>query len=415
MNDWDTINDALFLAKVQTTADASERIHLPISHRKRRFPGQNPTMDPGGMKISDDGQHLSVFWHEFSAWADVEDAQGTHYGNLFFVAPINGTYWTWAIERLSRPKEAKGTYIDTDEWGEEYSDVMDIIFRGRDRPDEGALCGFWIGAWPGGTDRRSDVLPWRYRTLTEESPPPPGKSKIRAYPPGTPDVLTWPVVADVPMSARWDVVDLVISWMPGTFRKWHSVNMEVRTGVWRDVVGVVGLIYDTGEEIVCDPSDYLDRDLHDSGIRFNFQEKLRHASKDGGGPIADGEPIGIFVAGLWRHNPDPIEELRHRTAIKGFSMPGLQPVEWGEEEELPPVEPVEDDEIDRVLKVVRLELERATSKFGPMASAHEGYAVILEEMDELWEAIKSKGGTREQMQDEAVQVAAMAVRFLLDV
>lgn len=71
-------------------------------------------------------------------------------------------------------------------------------------------------------------------------------------------------------------------------------------------------------------------------------------------------------------------------------------------------------DIERVLELVRLELVSATRKFGPMASAHEGYAVILEEMDELWEAIKSKNLTREDIQAEAIQVAAMAVRFLLD-
>lgn len=30
----------------------------------------------------------------------------------------------------------------------------------------------------------------------------------------------------------------------------------------------------------------------------------------------------------------------------------------------------------------------ASSKFPEFASDHEGYAVILEEMDELWEAVK---------------------------
>ena len=73
-----------------------------------------------------------------------------------------------------------------------------------------------------------------------------------------------------------------------------------------------------------------------------------------------------------------------------------------------------DRTVERLLEVVRLELESATAKFGPMASAHEGYAVILEEMDELWEAIKSKEASREDVQDEAVQVAAMASRDCLD-
>ena len=54
----------------------------------------------------------------------------------------------------------------------------------------------------------------------------------------------------------------------------------------------------------------------------------------------------------------------------------------------------------------------AVSKFGPFASAHEGYAVILEEVDEMWTEIKRNDIKRAR--EEAVQVAAMAIRFLID-
>lgn len=58
------------------------------------------------------------------------------------------------------------------------------------------------------------------------------------------------------------------------------------------------------------------------------------------------------------------------------------------------------------------ELRRAEDKFGPFHSAHEGYAILLEEVDELWQEIKH--GTKDRVHDEAVQVAAMAIRFLKD-
>lgn len=61
------------------------------------------------------------------------------------------------------------------------------------------------------------------------------------------------------------------------------------------------------------------------------------------------------------------------------------------------------------------ELIKATDKHGPMKSAHEGYAVILEELDELWEEIKFKEPSEEFMRKEAIQIAAMAMRFILDV
>ena len=64
-----------------------------------------------------------------------------------------------------------------------------------------------------------------------------------------------------------------------------------------------------------------------------------------------------------------------------------------------------------------MELTRAQSKFPPFNSGHEGYAVILEELDELWREIRSNQATPgrdERMRKEAVQVAAMALRFLVD-
>lgn len=63
--------------------------------------------------------------------------------------------------------------------------------------------------------------------------------------------------------------------------------------------------------------------------------------------------------------------------------------------------------------LVRDELDRATAIHSPMSSAHEGYAVILEELDEAWQEIK-RNDTAAAKQ-EMVQVAAMAIRFLIDV
>lgn len=59
----------------------------------------------------------------------------------------------------------------------------------------------------------------------------------------------------------------------------------------------------------------------------------------------------------------------------------------------------------------------ATKKFGSFHSAHEGYAVLKEEVDELWEIVKQKQGNRdpEAMKKEATQVAAMGFRFLVDI
>lgn len=63
------------------------------------------------------------------------------------------------------------------------------------------------------------------------------------------------------------------------------------------------------------------------------------------------------------------------------------------------------------------ELRVAMVKHPPMNSAHEGWAVIKEELDELWDEVKKRPDSRslDRMQSEAMQVAAMAIRFLCDI
>jgi hypothetical protein len=68
-----------------------------------------------------------------------------------------------------------------------------------------------------------------------------------------------------------------------------------------------------------------------------------------------------------------------------------------------------------VIQEVADELASARRKHRPMHGAHEGYAVLLEELDELWDEIKKKNPDKVAMRAEALQVAAMAVRFVEDV
>lgn len=83
-------------------------------------------------------------------------------------------------------------------------------------------------------------------------------------------------------------------------------------------------------------------------------------------------------------------------------------------------------------ELINRELSFARNKFPNMNSLHEGYAVILEEVDELWEWIKQKQypelteidrgswivtPTRNQAEicKELVQIAAMCQRLFEDV
>lgn len=70
--------------------------------------------------------------------------------------------------------------------------------------------------------------------------------------------------------------------------------------------------------------------------------------------------------------------------------------------------------VERALSLVQDELDAARSNHPPMRSCHEGYAIMLEEVDELWLEVKSGNGSSHRGVSEAVQVAAMALRFLVD-
>jgi hypothetical protein len=64
------------------------------------------------------------------------------------------------------------------------------------------------------------------------------------------------------------------------------------------------------------------------------------------------------------------------------------------------------------------EFREASRHYPRFVNAHEGYAVLLEEVDELWDAIKLKQSNPERedrILREACQVAAMAIRLLHDV
>lgn len=63
------------------------------------------------------------------------------------------------------------------------------------------------------------------------------------------------------------------------------------------------------------------------------------------------------------------------------------------------------------------EYNRAINKYQPFNSAHEGFAILLEELEELWDAIKLKQSNphrNKEMHTEAIQVGAMTLRFLID-
>jgi hypothetical protein len=72
----------------------------------------------------------------------------------------------------------------------------------------------------------------------------------------------------------------------------------------------------------------------------------------------------------------------------------------------------EGDRIDVAFGCLCEEIVRSVKMHGNFQSRHEAYAVLLEELDELWDEIKSaRQGTDCA---EALQVAAMALRYFVE-
>jgi hypothetical protein len=62
------------------------------------------------------------------------------------------------------------------------------------------------------------------------------------------------------------------------------------------------------------------------------------------------------------------------------------------------------------------ELLQASKDHPSFRSEHEGYAIMLEEVDELWDEVKKRPSKRNvnRLRAEAKQVAATALRFMVD-
>lgn len=73
-------------------------------------------------------------------------------------------------------------------------------------------------------------------------------------------------------------------------------------------------------------------------------------------------------------------------------------------------------DISDILYDVGIELEEAIARYPSMFTRHDAYAIILEELDEVWDEIKSKDSDFDQkrLRIELTQVAAMCVRAILD-
>lgn len=78
---------------------------------------------------------------------------------------------------------------------------------------------------------------------------------------------------------------------------------------------------------------------------------------------------------------------------------------------------IQNKKLQKILVDIAEEFINATKKFGAFHNAHEGFAVLLEEVDELWDNIKLNQTLPYRLPNikkKAIQVSAMAIRILFD-
>jgi hypothetical protein len=69
---------------------------------------------------------------------------------------------------------------------------------------------------------------------------------------------------------------------------------------------------------------------------------------------------------------------------------------------------------DKALQQIEMEFMRASDLYPSLHSNHEAYAVIKEELDELWDEIKKSKELKgnKNITKELIQIGAMVVRYL---
>jgi len=59
------------------------------------------------------------------------------------------------------------------------------------------------------------------------------------------------------------------------------------------------------------------------------------------------------------------------------------------------------------------ELKKANETYPLFSSGHEGYGVMAEEFQELFEEIRKKQPDKQRLFEEAVQLGAMCIKFIM--
>jgi hypothetical protein len=166
------------------------------------------------------------------------------------------------------------------------------------------------------------------------------------------NVFAWPIIQDLPITARWEGEEIRLSWPaigPGTWP-----DLDVAGGVR---YGNSWIVYPSGgnpNNWLAQHTEWLRRPGEATGTVFPIYEKLE------GNPPCDNCPVGQFIAGPSRHVSNQ-PEYRRRTVIKWFRWGDMSPWTWADSNNEPEPEPEPElEEIHLFIEGLRTELSDGT-------------------------------------------------------
>jgi len=147
---------------------------------------------------------------------------------------------------------------------------------------------------------------------------PPTVNEIGVPSPGTGSVLSWPVVAERNITPRFSGHDIILSWAP--IDDWPCFDILAPEHCYFGHSGMIYFSRGRGQWSAI-PTEWMRRGRENTGTYYPYEEKFVEGS------MRDGDPIGFFVAGPWRHQSDR-EEYRRRTNVTWYTWPSLTPLNW---------------------------------------------------------------------------------------
>lgn len=141
-------------------------------------------------------------------------------------------------------------------------------------------------------------------------------------------------------------------------------------------------------------------------IRVNYQWQLDKIAKTCG--ISEVKVIKKYPYSTVKINEQGVAQIISSDVAKTKSLISFEKVELRYKISYA-------DKLAFVMFEVKQEIEKAKTFYPEdFNSNHEGYAVALEEMDELWDEVKKKDFSKPKARAEAKQTAAMLLRMMVE-